>query len=622
MEFVTINTALYVSSGNSKTEAIEIDSNLISIQIIGSNIDIPNVLLSVYGGHTTDVSKMGNLLKANELTNITYDIGNGNYIYTIDSAFPRYISFGIDIVGATTGSLIILVSYKRGIHSLPKTFSYLTAEHNDLIGLNVGNYMHLTAAEYATFVSSPPHSHSNKIILDGTEESFTTALKNAYDSAVTWISTNGTNLINHLTNISNPHSVTASQVGAYTSGQTDTLLDTKQDFIDTKRDIDLYWSAGSISGFGITNNGDGTVDIDAGVTILRNSASETAPLSKYAIAQTLAITLTDDSINYIYADYNSGSPILSVTTSINDFNCLDKCIIYTIARWGINLEILFTGHQSIDTNGKIRRKIFERQIFERTRGLVLGNSLLNVTTTSGDIWFGLEKHSISAFDTSATDTFTYFYDSGGWVRTGSQTDIDEVNIVSGAMTNNNRYKVEYVYIIPDTPDKLYVSLATTQYSSLADANLDTPPISLPPELEGMGILIGRFIIRKNNGIIEIQSAFNLNFNPTLVTNHNDLANLQGGTTDEYYHLTSAQHTELTSAEFTRVFNFLDIEQAVYKLGVSDFKIMTVTNPDSIPNITIEVNGSPYTLTDPIDQYDEVTIDVDALGLVVLNCEYL
>ena len=57
------------------------------------------------------------------------------------------------------------------------------------------------------------HTHSNKTVLDNTTESFITALKNAYDGAVSWITTNGTNLINHLTNYSNPHNVTKSQVG-------------------------------------------------------------------------------------------------------------------------------------------------------------------------------------------------------------------------------------------------------------------------------------------------------------------------------------------------------------------------------------------------------------------------
>lgn len=38
-------------------------------------------------------------------------------------------------------------------------------------------------------------------------------LKTAYDNSVSWISSNGANILNHLTNKSNPHDVTASQIG-------------------------------------------------------------------------------------------------------------------------------------------------------------------------------------------------------------------------------------------------------------------------------------------------------------------------------------------------------------------------------------------------------------------------
>jgi len=95
-----------------------------------------------------------------------------------------------------------------------------------------------------------------------------------------------------------------------------------------------------------------------------------------------------------------------------------------------------------------------------------------------------------------------------------------------------------------------------------------------------------------------------------------------GTDIDKFITPSTLHNSDLVKKFDLVFNFLDIEQAIYKRGSNDFKIMSVTNPDSIPNITIEVNGAAYTLTNTIDQYDEVTIDVDALGLVVLACENL
>lgn len=57
------------------------------------------------------------------------------------------------------------------------------------------------------------HTHSNKATLDAITEAFTTALKSAYDTASSWVTTNGASVLSHLSNTSNPHSVTKTQVG-------------------------------------------------------------------------------------------------------------------------------------------------------------------------------------------------------------------------------------------------------------------------------------------------------------------------------------------------------------------------------------------------------------------------
>lgn len=57
------------------------------------------------------------------------------------------------------------------------------------------------------------HTHNNFSLLQTITEAFTTGLKTLYDAASAWIVTNGTNVLNHLASTSNPHSVTASQVG-------------------------------------------------------------------------------------------------------------------------------------------------------------------------------------------------------------------------------------------------------------------------------------------------------------------------------------------------------------------------------------------------------------------------
>jgi len=320
---------------------------------------------------------------------------------------------------------------------------------------------------------------------------------------------------------------------------TGTTLVNKQDFVLTERDIDLYWSSTPISGFELTDNGDGSVTIDGGIITLRNSNNQSSQLIAYNITGSTTLTLTNNTLNYIIADYNSNNPIITFTTSIDDFNCMDRCVLYLASRWDNNIVFNSVGEQGIDSNRKLRRRFFEEEPIKRVSGLILGNSGLKVTSTSGLVYFALKRSEVNSFNTNISDTFTYFYNSGGsWIRVTGQTDLDQVNIVSGPMTNDNRWKVEYVYIIPNSPDKLYIRLADIEYNSLANAKLDKSPQNVPPELQGMGILIGRFLIRKNNGVGEVESAFEKLFVGSTVINHNDTTGLNTG---DFIHLTAAEY---------------------------------------------------------------------------------
>lgn len=64
----------------------------------------------------------------------------------------------------------------------------------------------------------------------------TSALKTAYDSAVTWISTNGANILNHIASTSNPHSTTAAQVGAPSGSGTSTGTNTGDQDLSSLQD--------------------------------------------------------------------------------------------------------------------------------------------------------------------------------------------------------------------------------------------------------------------------------------------------------------------------------------------------------------------------------------------------
>jgi hypothetical protein len=105
-------------------------------------------------------------------------------------------------------------------------------------------------------------THSNRSILNAITEAFTTGLKNAYDGAVSWIATNGTNLISHLSNTSNPHNTTASQVGLGNVQNVDTTTTENVSDSSNKRyvtDAQLV-VIGNTSG---TNTGDNSPNTNA-----------------------------------------------------------------------------------------------------------------------------------------------------------------------------------------------------------------------------------------------------------------------------------------------------------------------------------------------------------------------
>ena len=92
-------------------------------------------------------------------------------------------------------------------------------------------------------------------------EIFTTALKTSYDNTVTWISTNGVNLINHLSTTNNPHNVTKTQVGLGSVPNTD-FTSIKQDTLVSGTNIKTI-NGGSILGSGdlvISGGGGSTTD--------------------------------------------------------------------------------------------------------------------------------------------------------------------------------------------------------------------------------------------------------------------------------------------------------------------------------------------------------------------------
>jgi len=326
--------------------------------------------------------------------------------------------------------------------------------------------------------------------------------------------------------------------------------------IDTLLEFSAHvFSAGVVHGCAITDNGDGTISIDSGYAVLRGTTDPHLPLYAIGVNAQGPISLTDSSENYVYLNYNAGSPQWVASTSRDDFNCIDKCIGYYIYREGTDLNIIKATEQNVDSNRKSRQLFLKFQKFiHAENGTQLGGSGLALTVTAGEFFFMLESIPHLAFDTSVSgidnqNVFTLWYRDGigGWTQTADSKVINSTvydnNTGTPVAISNNKYGVSWVYIVHDEPSSLHVVMGQADYSTVAEAEVATPPSSLPGVLGAHGSLIGFVIYLKSaTSFIEVLSAFTQIFTSSAATNHNVLAGLQGGTTNEYYHFTNTQYT--------------------------------------------------------------------------------
>ena len=307
---------------------------------------------------------------------------------------------------------------------------------------------------------------------------------------------------------------------AHPASAINTLVLGSPTLVTNQENIDTYsWSAGVVSGGDLTDNGNGTVDIATGESMLRISASDTADLKSMVFPAITNLSLTDLSTNFVFVNYNAGTPVIQVSTSSSDFNCMDKCHLYTISREGNSLHILDGRKMNVDGNRKLRRRLYDTTPIARAdSGAVLGFSSRNLTVTSGNWWYSLNQVSNNAINTGTGDTFEYYRrnGSGGWTEVEGNTQVNNTQYDNGSGTlaslTGSNYSVQFVYLILGTTVELAVLHSQGQFTGLATAQAAGAPSAVPPSIAGAGVLIGRIIIQRNaSAITQADSAFTNTF---------------------------------------------------------------------------------------------------------------
>jgi hypothetical protein len=320
----------------------------------------------------------------------------------------------------------------------------------------------------------------------------------------------------------------------------------------------LFHSSGYFDGGEVTDNGDGTVAVAAGTGTIRATASELATVKFFDWVADSVVAITPDTPNWIYIDYNAGSPVVSVST-------VEPTEHYT----KIKLAVVFYGDSEMHINTAVRYLVADHAAhmveqmqaimpYAHASGAILGETgARNLAISEGVFWHGLVSFTTAALDTSVSGEFhTYHRDGlGGWTHVTGATQVNNTQYDDGsgvlAALSANRYTNRWVYSSVDSD--VHIIYGQTQDSQLADIVDEQPPASIPPELMSDSFLIGRIIVREGVAtLVQVDSAYDTHFSSSAVSVHNDLSGLQGGTANEFYHLTSAEYTGSGTGAFARV----------------------------------------------------------------------
>ncbi len=326
------------------------------------------------------------------------------------------------------------------------------------------------------------------------------------------------------------------------------------------KDYLKYWhninSAARLWGGIISDNGNGTVTVAAGAGLVKGDEAgpESKPtdvnqgqgskLSLIEWAENDNVALADNEYNFIYVDHNGD---VKATTDFYSISFTRDFTVGRVYRTGNEVLIRLCGTNAWNFNR--RTQLFGEEVFPiiRAWGLLLSDEgSRQFRMSEGVLWAELVNRFTVGEKVAATN-FKYWYYDGSW-------QYDEVNQINNAQYNDtgtgkedfgggpNRWRADFVFV--DHTGVVHVIMGQAEYRSRAGAETHSVPADLPGVVTSYGSLIGRCVIQKATDDLFFYSAFDTVFSFQAVEQHNELAGLQGGQADEYYHLTGEQHGNL------------------------------------------------------------------------------
>ena len=278
-------------------------------------------------------------------------------------------------------------------------------------------------------------------------------------------------------------------------------------------------SSGILDTISISHIGSGVLNLPGVNFFVRdNNLGSGVIYIAYVDANTSSITVSDNTSQYVYIDYNLGSPVWGITADASVINQSDKVLAAVCSRMGSLVKIVEVGNDIVDSNAKYYKKsYFKEGFFKASGGIVSSPSGLEIACTEGKYWFGLSEYTISAL--ANTDTFTYYYYNGTNWLSGASTALNGTqwnDTTTGLATLTTGYYCNhwiYASFGAGVGDTNYgVVYGQQEHSSLKAAREEAAISLLPSSLEKLGVLVGVVTVAENTGtIVDVRNLQNLKY---------------------------------------------------------------------------------------------------------------
>lgn len=293
--------------------------------------------------------------------------------------------------------------------------------------------------------------------------------------------------------------------------------------------------------------GSGILTIDPVTITFYTSSDFSGHPATFTIDET-TLNPTDNTKAYVVADYNDNDPILRITETVAEINESTILPVLTIYRQGTEIYCLGWDQMGKGLPNKIHQRLVKTSRFVRETGVMLSeDATRKIHISEGKVWYGATYALPSEFVSGdpGTETYLHYHSGSSWTAVPiTQYNNTQYDNGTGlvALDGVNRYAVNWVYrSLAENCNRTCVVLGSGNYT--LNQALDSSLVAdVPSAITSLSMLVGRIIVKNNiNTAYTIQNTVDTTFTQAIISNHEDMTGLLGGTTDQHYHFTQNEY---------------------------------------------------------------------------------